>query len=171
MAQLDHRDGRQQWQWQRHGELHHRRQYVGQPTHRRVNDAGVTVTVTQAGACAYTIAPTTQSVLAAGGAHSAAVTTTSGCGWTSLSNNTSWISVTGGSSGAGNGTVSYIVDANPSATPAHRDADDRWCDGDGDTGRGLRLQSRTDHKAWRRPVGFGHGGGHHGERLRLDRRQ
>ncbi|MET0163699.1 MAG: BACON domain-containing carbohydrate-binding protein, partial [Vicinamibacterales bacterium] len=53
--------------------------------------AGVTVTVTQAGACAYTIAPTTQSVLAAGGSHSATVTTTATCGWTGVSNNTTWI--------------------------------------------------------------------------------
>ena len=50
--------------------------------------AGQTVTVTQAGACNYTVAPTTQSVLAAGGSHSAAVTTTAGCGWTGVSNDT-----------------------------------------------------------------------------------
>ena len=74
--------------------------------------AGQTVTVTQAGTCAFTVAPTTQSVLANGGSHSAAGTTTSGCGWTGVSNNTSWITVTGGSSGTGNGTVAYTVAAN-----------------------------------------------------------
>ena len=56
--------------------------------------AGHTVTVTQAGACNFTVAPTTQNVVAAGGSHSAAVTTTSGCNWTGVSNNTSWITVT-----------------------------------------------------------------------------
>ena len=78
--------------------------------------AGLTATVTQAGACAYTVAPTTQSVLAAGGSHSAAVTTTSGCGWTGVSNNMTWITVTSGSSGTGNGTVSYTVAANTSTS-------------------------------------------------------
>ena len=58
------------------------------PAHRDTDDCGHTTTVTQAGACAYTVAPTTQSVLAAGGSHSAAVTTTSGCGWTGVSNDT-----------------------------------------------------------------------------------
>jgi hypothetical protein len=76
--------------------------------------AGVTVTLTQAGVCAYSVAPTTQNVLAAGGSHSAAVTTTAGCGWTGVSNNTNWISVTAGSKGAGNGTVAYTVAANTS---------------------------------------------------------
>ena len=79
--------------------------------------AGVTATVTQAGVCNYTVAPTTQSVLAAGGSHSAAVTTTSGCGWTGVSNDTTWISVTSGSSGTGPGTVAYTVAANTSTSP------------------------------------------------------
>ena len=50
--------------------------------------AGQTVTVTQEGACAYTVAPTTQNVLAAGGSQSVAVTTASGCNWTGVSNDT-----------------------------------------------------------------------------------
>ena len=78
--------------------------------------AGQTVTVTQAGSCNYTVAPTTQSAVTAGGSHSAAVTTTSGCGWTGVSKSTSWISITSGSSGAGNGAVSYTVAANMSAS-------------------------------------------------------
>ena len=52
------------------------------------------------------------------------MTTTNGCGWTGVSNNTSWISVTGGSSGTGPGTVAYTVAANTS-TLAHGHADDR----------------------------------------------
>ena len=68
-----------------------------------LTNPGLTTTVTQAGACAYTVAPTTQSVLVGGRSHSAAVTTTSGCGWTGVSNDPAWITVTGGSSGTGNG--------------------------------------------------------------------
>ena len=78
--------------------------------------AGVTVTVTQAGACAYTVAPTTQSVLAAGGSQSVAVTTASGCNWTGVSNDTTWIAITSGSSGAGTGAVSYTVATNTAAS-------------------------------------------------------
>ena len=61
--------------------------------------AAQTVTVTQAGACSFTLAPTSQSVAAAGGAATATVTAGSGCAWTGVSNSTSWITVTGGSSG------------------------------------------------------------------------
>ena len=81
--------------------------------------AGQTVTVTQsgqAGPCSYTLAPTAQSVTAAGGSQTAAVTTTAGCTWTGVSNNTSWLTVTGGSSGTGSGTVTYSVAARTSTT-------------------------------------------------------
>ena len=74
--------------------------------------AGQTLDVTQAGVCSFTVTPTTQNVVAGGGAQTATVTTTSGCAWTAASNNTSWITVTSGSSGTGNGTVSYSVAAN-----------------------------------------------------------
>ena len=67
-------------------------------------------------ACTYTVAPTTQSVLRGGGSHSAAVTTTSGCDWTGVSNSTNWITVTSGSSGTGDGTVTYNVAARTSAS-------------------------------------------------------
>src|SRR5688572_18809257 len=79
--------------------------------------AGQTVTITQAGVCSFTIAPTAQSVMAAGGPQTAAVTTTSGCTWTGVSNSTTWITVTAGSSGTGNGTVAYNVAAHTSTTP------------------------------------------------------
>jgi hypothetical protein len=73
--------------------------------------AGNTYTVTQqAATCSYTVAPTTDSAPAGGGAKSAAVTTASGCAWTATSNAT-WITVTSGS-GTGNGTVTYNVVAN-----------------------------------------------------------
>ena len=87
--------------------------------------AGQRVTVTQAGACAFTVAPTAQNVVAAGGTQSATVTTTSGCAWTAVSNNTAWIAITSGSSGTGNGTVAYNVAANTSELATPRHADDR----------------------------------------------
>jgi Domain of unknown function (DUF4082)/Bacterial Ig-like domain/G8 domain/IPT/TIG domain/Viral BACON domain/Putative binding domain, N-terminal len=74
--------------------------------------AGQTVTVNQAGqTCSFTVSPTSVSPTAAGGAQSASVTAPAGCSWTAVSN-AAWISVTAGSTGSGNGTVSYTVDAN-----------------------------------------------------------
>ncbi len=44
------------------------------------------------------------------------VTAASGtCTWTAVSNNTSWITVTGGATGTGNGTVTYSISANTGA--------------------------------------------------------
>ena len=57
-----------------------------------------TFSFTGGGGCTFTVAPTAPNVPAAGGSHTASVTTTSGCAWTAVSNNTSWITVTGGSS-------------------------------------------------------------------------
>lgn len=64
--------------------------------------------------CTYSINPTNQSFVAAGGTGSVAVTTGSGCGWTATSN-AAWISVTSGASGNGNGTVNYSVAVNSGA--------------------------------------------------------
>ena len=61
--------------------------------------------------CTYTIAPTSQNVSALGGTGSTAVTTQSGCQW-SASSNASWISVTSGASGTGNGSVAFSVAVN-----------------------------------------------------------
>lgn len=65
--------------------------------------------------CSYTVSPTSQSVVAGGGGANATVTAGSGCSWTAASN-VSWITVSPGSSGSGNGTVSYTVAANASTT-------------------------------------------------------
>src|SRR5919197_950854 len=73
--------------------------------------AGQTVTVTQAAPCSYNVAPLTPSAPAAGGAQSVAVTTAAGCTWTATSTDT-WIAITSGTSGSGNGMVSYTVAAN-----------------------------------------------------------
>lgn len=63
------------------------------------------------GTCSFSINPTSASFAAAGGAASVAVTTQAGCNWTAVSNN-SFITITSGASGSGNGTVNYSVAAN-----------------------------------------------------------
>ena len=63
------------------------------------------------GTCSFSINPTSASFAAAGGSGSVSVTTTAGCNWTAVSNN-SFITVTSGASGSGNGTVNYSVAAN-----------------------------------------------------------
>jgi len=67
--------------------------------------------------CSYSVTPTSQSVGAAASTNNTlSVTAGTGCTWTAVSNNTSWITVTGGASGAGNGTVTYSVIANGSTS-------------------------------------------------------
>jgi hypothetical protein len=74
--------------------------------------AGQSFTVSQAAAgCSYSISPTSQNFIAAGGAGTVNVTAGVGCGWTATSN-AAWITITGGGSGSGNGSVSYSVAAN-----------------------------------------------------------
>ncbi len=77
--------------------------------------AGKTLTVTQAGACIFTVAPTTHSISGAAATLSSTVTTTGGCAWTATSND-SWISITSGGNGSGNGAVNYSVAANTTTT-------------------------------------------------------
>ena len=64
-----------------------------------------------AAACTYSIAPTAQSTGASGGTGSVTVTAPFGCTWTATSNAT-WITITSGASGSGNGTVGYSAAAN-----------------------------------------------------------
>jgi hypothetical protein len=66
-------------------------------------------TVNQDGApCVFSILPTSQSFLAAGGTGMVAVTSPTGCAWTAVSND-AFITVTSGTPGSGNGTVNYSV--------------------------------------------------------------
>jgi hypothetical protein len=78
---------------------------------------GQTITVTQAGTtpapCTYTVAPTSASFSEAGGVGTITVTAPAGCAWTT-SRQGSWITILTGSSGAGNGTVTYAVAPNNS---------------------------------------------------------
>jgi hypothetical protein len=73
--------------------------------------AGQTFTVTQSGACSFSISPTGSSFSAAAGTGSIAVSTTSGCAYTAASN-ASWLTVTSGASRTGSGSVGYSVAAN-----------------------------------------------------------
>lgn len=77
--------------------------------------AGRTVTISQAGvACSYSLSPTSFAAGAAGGPSSVAVNAPAGCTWTAASND-GWLTITGGASGSGAGTVSFAVAANTGA--------------------------------------------------------
>ena len=76
--------------------------------------AGKTFTVTQTGiTCTYSISPTIKPFSSSGGRGSVSITAADGCSWTTFSN-TSWITITSGGSGSGNGTVNYTVASNTS---------------------------------------------------------
>ncbi|KJU85026.1 conserved hypothetical protein, secreted, partial [Candidatus Magnetobacterium bavaricum] len=78
--------------------------------------AGQTFTVTQDGiTCSYSITPTSKNFSSTGGTDSVGVTANTGCAWTA-SSSASWITITSGSSGSSNGTVSYNVAANTATT-------------------------------------------------------
>jgi len=62
-------------------------------------------------ACSYSLSASSSSVDAAAHTGSFSVTSGTGCAWTAVSN-ASWITVTSGASGSGNGTVAYSVAAN-----------------------------------------------------------
>ena len=65
--------------------------------------------------CSYTIAPASNSFMAAGGTGSVTITTQSTCSW-ATANPASWITITSGASGKGNGTVNYSVSANTTSS-------------------------------------------------------
>ena len=74
--------------------------------------AGQSFTVTQAGlSCSYSISPSSISPSSSSGSGSISVSATSGCSWSAVSN-ASWLTVTSGSSGNGNGTVNYSYASN-----------------------------------------------------------
>jgi fibronectin type 3 domain-containing protein len=71
------------------------------------------------GTCTYSISPSSQSFTASGGTGTVSVTTQSTCPWTAVSG-ASWMTITSGSNGTGNGTVRYSMSAN--ASPSSRTA-------------------------------------------------
>jgi len=60
--------------------------------------------------CAATVTPTSSTVGSDGGTATLTVTASAGCAWTAVSN-VNWITVTSGTSGTGNGVVTYLVAA------------------------------------------------------------
>jgi len=84
---------------------------AGAPRSGRLTVADQTITIAQSTgvpACSYAISAVTQAVAATGGPGAIAVTAASGCAWSATSN-ASWISVQTGSTGAGNGSVTFGV--------------------------------------------------------------
>ena len=71
--------------------------------------AGLSIPITQPGACSYSVSPAGQSFQLSGGSWVATVTADPGCSWTAVSNSP-WVTVTSGDSGSGTGVVSYSVD-------------------------------------------------------------
>jgi hypothetical protein len=66
---------------------------------------------TMSQSCLSSVSPTIQTFTQAGGSNAVSVTVSGVCSWTAVSNAV-WISLTAGTSGLGNGTVSYSVAAN-----------------------------------------------------------
>lgn len=77
--------------------------------------AGRTYTLTQASGCSYSVSPLSATVPAAGGDRAAGVTTSPGCAWTAVSNDTSFISVIQGASSVGAAQAVFRVAANTGA--------------------------------------------------------
>lgn len=74
---------------------------------------GVTARVSQdAAPCSFDVNPKSTAVPAEGGSTTATVTALSGCTWTAVSQ-TSWLTVTSGQSGSGNGTIVFSAAVNP----------------------------------------------------------
>ncbi|MCU1290661.1 MAG: hypothetical protein JWN60_2890 [Acidobacteria bacterium] len=82
-----------------------------------ITAAGLTYTVNQAAApsCSYSLSPTGVNIGQAGGTGTVSVTGGASCAWTAVSN-VSWITITSGNSGTGNGTVNFSVAPNNGAS-------------------------------------------------------
>ena len=90
----------------------------GSPRTGTLTIASQTFTVSQAAAaCTITLNPASQPMAGGGGSGSTGVTAPTGCAWTSVNNAVSWLTITGGATGNGNGTVTYTAFANPTALP------------------------------------------------------
>ncbi|NOT56894.1 MAG: BACON domain-containing protein, partial [Deltaproteobacteria bacterium] len=80
------------------------------------NSATDTDTLTS---CSFTLTPPNQVVGSSSGTGNVVGVgaSDSGCAWTAVSNTPSWITVTGGSTGTGNDSVTYSVGVNPGPNP------------------------------------------------------
>jgi len=81
--------------------------------------AGQIFTVLQnpGGVCSYSISPISQGFGPGSGSGQFSITAPFGCNWTATSNNPSFVTITSGATGSGNGTVNYSVGANVSGSP------------------------------------------------------
>ena len=78
---------------------------------------GQVLTITQDGIeCTYSLSPTSASFDPEGGTSTANVTSPEGCEW-SASSSDSWISISTGASGSGNGSLSFAVETNAATEP------------------------------------------------------
>lgn len=69
-------------------------------------------TFTTAAPCAYVLTPTSATVSGIGGTSTVAVTTGSTCAWTASSSDPSFVTITSGANGTGNGTITFSVAVN-----------------------------------------------------------
>ena len=77
-----------------------------------ITAAGQTLTITQSGInCSFDLSSNTASFDSDGGSATVGMTSPTGCSWTASSNE-SWITITAGASGSGDGSIAYTVDSN-----------------------------------------------------------
>lgn len=76
---------------------------------------GTAVRVSQRAACRFALTPASQTIGSEGGAGNVRIATASGCAWTAGSH-ASWIVLTSGSSGVGDGAIAFSVAANDGAS-------------------------------------------------------
>jgi hypothetical protein len=79
-----------------------------------ITAGGQTFTARQDAGCSFAISPASQNSGSIGGNASVGVTAAAGCPWTAESNVT-WIGISSGSAGSGNGTVQLVIAANADA--------------------------------------------------------
>src|SRR6185369_2848324 len=78
--------------------------------------AGRIVSILQAGkTCTFAVSPTSAQFGIEGGPGIITVTTQGGCTW-SATTDASWIAITAGATGSGNGTVRFVVELNTTFT-------------------------------------------------------
>jgi parallel beta-helix repeat protein len=84
-------------------------------TNGTITDSQGVGTITNDDTCSFSINPTSRNHTSVAGSGSITVTTSAGCAWTA-SESLSWVSITSGASGTGNGSVNYSVTANTGPT-------------------------------------------------------
>jgi Putative binding domain, N-terminal len=86
---------------------------TGAPRTGIISVSGQQFTIQQAAPCTFSIVPPAQTFDVAGGTGTVAVTAPAGCAWTATSDPAAtWLRVTAGASGNGDGTVAFVVDPN-----------------------------------------------------------